>query len=171
MTPGRGGGPTGTWTPFGCWGQVRPGLRKDRGAWPGTQMSLECPGHESPLPAVPGRGRGGGQTGEGWGRGPRIRECAASSRWFWALLTPAVAWNADPPFLLALLDFQPPRNHQSRTLTTETPRKPARSWNLRGAVGLEDVQPSWAGGPTPPSGSWTKGTRVGPRKEAASGTR
>lgn len=91
------------------------------------------------------------------GRGPRIRECAAFFSLVLGSADPGCGLNADPPFLLALLTFSHSRNHQSRTLTTETPRKPARSWNRRGERGLGG-RAILGGGPYPPSGSWTKGT-------------
>ena len=69
---------------------------------------------------------------------------------------PACGLNDDPHFLLAPLTFSHSRNHQPRTLTTETPRKSTRSWNRRGERGLGG-RAVLGGGPYPRSSSWTKG--------------
>ena len=102
----------------------------------------------------------------GWGS--RIWGCAAFCSLVLGSADPGCGLNADPPFLLALLTFSHSRNHQPRTLTTETPRKPSRSWNRRGERGLGG-RAVLGGGPTLPAAPGPRGPCVGtPVGEAAS---
>lgn len=121
--PGAGRRARGDVDARGRWGGsgLEPG--KDRG----TQMGLEALGTRVLLLRWPQTGRGGVRTGEGMGRGPRIQGRTAFFLLVLGSAGPACGLNDDPHFLLAPLTFSHSRNHQPRTLTTETPRKSTRS--------------------------------------------